>query len=157
NPTAMILSAALMLDWLADRHGHGGAAQAPPALQTPLDRPLAAGLRPREFRGRGRPPPVRHPVPAAPRAPGPGQRRVPPTVLWDSSHDPTYFAWCGPPIVAALREYRPFSALGICPISPPTCDVGRFVVDGHRRAWFAVGRFLRISQAVPKRGARRSE
>src|SRR5262249_51381577 len=28
NPTAMILSAALMLDWLADRHGHARAAQA---------------------------------------------------------------------------------------------------------------------------------
>jgi len=27
NPTAMILSAAMMLDWLADRHGHDGAAQ----------------------------------------------------------------------------------------------------------------------------------
>src|SRR3989454_2252757 len=34
NPTAMILSAALMLDWLADRHGHGGAAQAARALQS---------------------------------------------------------------------------------------------------------------------------
>ena len=28
NPSAMILSAALMLDWLADKHGHEGAAQA---------------------------------------------------------------------------------------------------------------------------------
>ena len=28
NPSAMILSAALMLDWLADKHGHDGAAQA---------------------------------------------------------------------------------------------------------------------------------
>jgi 3-isopropylmalate dehydrogenase len=26
NPTAMILSAAMMLDWLADRHSHNGAA-----------------------------------------------------------------------------------------------------------------------------------
>src|SRR6185312_2923618 len=28
NPTAMILSAAMMLDWLADKHGHDGAAEA---------------------------------------------------------------------------------------------------------------------------------
>ena len=29
NPTAMILSAAMMLDWLADRHGHEGGAGRP--------------------------------------------------------------------------------------------------------------------------------
>src|SRR5262249_41361987 len=52
NPTAMILSAALMLDWLADRHGHGGAAQAAPAIETPIDHAFAAGLKPREFGGR---------------------------------------------------------------------------------------------------------
>src|SRR5207237_337907 len=33
NPTAMILSAAMMLDWLADRHGHDGAAQAARAIE----------------------------------------------------------------------------------------------------------------------------
>jgi len=52
NPTAMILSAALMLDWLADRHGHGGAAQAARAIETAVDRAFAAGLKPCEFGGR---------------------------------------------------------------------------------------------------------
>ena len=42
NPTAMILSAAMMLDWLADRHGHEGA----------VDRAFAAGLKACEFGGR---------------------------------------------------------------------------------------------------------
>ena len=51
NPTAMILSAALMLDWLADRHGHGGAAQAARAIETAVDRAFAAGLKPCEFGG----------------------------------------------------------------------------------------------------------
>jgi 3-isopropylmalate dehydrogenase len=52
NPTAMILSAALMLDWLADRHGHGGAAQAARAIESAVDRAFAAGLKPCEFGGR---------------------------------------------------------------------------------------------------------
>ena len=52
NPTAMILSAALMLDWLADRHGHGGAAQAARAIEHAVDRAFAAGLAPCEFGGR---------------------------------------------------------------------------------------------------------
>jgi len=52
NPTAMILSAALMLDWLADRHGHGGAAQAARTIETAVDRAFAAGLKPCEFGGR---------------------------------------------------------------------------------------------------------
>jgi 3-isopropylmalate dehydrogenase len=51
NPTAMILSAALMLDWLADRHGHDGAAQAARAIETAVDRAFAAGLKPCEFGG----------------------------------------------------------------------------------------------------------
>jgi len=51
NPTAMILSAALMLDWLAERHGHGGAAQAARAIETAVDRAFAAGLKPCEFGG----------------------------------------------------------------------------------------------------------
>ena len=52
NPTAMILSAALMLDWLADRHSHGGAAQAARAIEAAVDRAFAAGLKPCEFGGR---------------------------------------------------------------------------------------------------------
>ena len=51
NPTAMILSAALMLDWLADRHGHAGAGAAARAIEAAVDRAFAAGLRPCEFGG----------------------------------------------------------------------------------------------------------
>src|SRR5258707_3218441 len=58
NPTAMILSAALMLDWLADRHGHGGAAQTARAIESAVDRAFAAGPKPCEFRGRDGTPPV---------------------------------------------------------------------------------------------------
>jgi 3-isopropylmalate dehydrogenase len=52
NPTAMILSAAMMLDWLADRHGHEGAAQAARAIEGAVDRAFAAGLNACEFGGR---------------------------------------------------------------------------------------------------------
>jgi 3-isopropylmalate dehydrogenase len=51
NPTAMILSAALMLDWLADKHGHAGAGGAARAIETAVDRVFAAGVRPCEFGG----------------------------------------------------------------------------------------------------------
>src|SRR5580692_4085843 len=51
NPTGMILSAAMMLDWLADRHGHDGAAQAARTIEQAVDRAFAAGLRPCEFGG----------------------------------------------------------------------------------------------------------
>jgi 3-isopropylmalate dehydrogenase len=51
NPTAMILSAALMLDWLADRHGHAGAAQAARAIERAVDCAFAGGLKPCEFGG----------------------------------------------------------------------------------------------------------
>src|SRR6185295_18208886 len=51
NPTAMILSAAMMLDWLADRHNHDAAAQAARQIETAVDRAFAAGLRPCEFGG----------------------------------------------------------------------------------------------------------
>ena len=37
NPSAMILSAALMLDWLADKHGHEGAAQAAARIERAVD------------------------------------------------------------------------------------------------------------------------
>ena len=52
NPTAMILSAALMLDWLADRHGHEAAADGARAIESAVDRAFAAGLMPCEFGGR---------------------------------------------------------------------------------------------------------
>jgi 3-isopropylmalate dehydrogenase len=52
NPTAMILSAALMLDWLAERHGHAGAAAAARGIEDAVDRAFAAGLKPCEFGGR---------------------------------------------------------------------------------------------------------
>src|SRR6202043_3628347 len=38
NPTAMILSAAMMLDWLAHRHGHDGAAQGARTIEHAVDR-----------------------------------------------------------------------------------------------------------------------
>jgi 3-isopropylmalate dehydrogenase len=52
NPTAMILSAALMLDWLADRHAHTRAAEAAHAIESAVDRAFAAGLVPCEFGGK---------------------------------------------------------------------------------------------------------
>ena len=51
NPTAMILSPALMLDWLADRHGHAPAARGAQAIEAAVDRAFAAGLKPAEFGG----------------------------------------------------------------------------------------------------------
>jgi 3-isopropylmalate dehydrogenase len=51
NPTAMILSAALMLDWLAERHQRAGAAAAAQAIERAVDRAFAGGLRPCEFGG----------------------------------------------------------------------------------------------------------
>src|SRR5437016_5484304 len=51
NPTAMILSAALMLDWLAGRHGFAGADDAARRIERAVDRAFAAGLRPCEFGG----------------------------------------------------------------------------------------------------------
>src|SRR5271165_5878291 len=51
NPTAMILSAAMMLDWLAERHDHDGAARAARAIERAVDHAFAVGLRPCEFGG----------------------------------------------------------------------------------------------------------
>jgi 3-isopropylmalate dehydrogenase len=51
NPTAMILSAAMMLDWLADRHDHAPAAEAARRIERAVDAAFAQGLRPCEFGG----------------------------------------------------------------------------------------------------------
>jgi 3-isopropylmalate dehydrogenase len=51
NPTAMILSAALMLDWLADKHGHAGAADAARKIEAAVDKAFAGGVKPAEFGG----------------------------------------------------------------------------------------------------------
>ena len=51
NPTAMILSAGMMLDWLADKHGLESAAEASEAIARAVDKTYAAGIRPFEFGG----------------------------------------------------------------------------------------------------------
>jgi len=52
NPTAMILSAAMMLDWLGDRHGYAPANAAAQRIETAVDHPFASGVKPCEFGGR---------------------------------------------------------------------------------------------------------
>ncbi|MFL6809593.1 MAG: isocitrate/isopropylmalate dehydrogenase family protein [Bradyrhizobium canariense] len=52
NPTGMILSAAMMLDWLADKHGLEGAAEAGETIERAVDKVYADGLKPMEFGGR---------------------------------------------------------------------------------------------------------
>jgi 3-isopropylmalate dehydrogenase len=52
NPTAAILSAAMMLDWLAERHGEPKPAEAARLIEAAVDRAYAGGaLRPCEFGG----------------------------------------------------------------------------------------------------------
>jgi 3-isopropylmalate dehydrogenase len=51
NPTAMILSAAMMLDWLADRHDHQPAADAAQRIERAVDQAYAVGLKPMEYGG----------------------------------------------------------------------------------------------------------
>ncbi len=52
NPTAAILSGALMLDWLADRHGDDALASAAQRLEHAVDEVFASGrVRPFEFGG----------------------------------------------------------------------------------------------------------
>jgi 3-isopropylmalate dehydrogenase len=51
NPTGMILSAAMMLDWLADKHGLEGATEAAETIERAVDRAYEGGLRPMEFGG----------------------------------------------------------------------------------------------------------
>jgi 3-isopropylmalate dehydrogenase len=52
NPTAMILSAAMMLEWLADRHDHAPAAEAARRVERAVDAAFTGGLKPCEFGGR---------------------------------------------------------------------------------------------------------
>src|SRR6266850_2207616 len=51
NPTGMILSAAMMLDWLADKHGLESAAEAGERIERAVDRVYADGIKPMEFGG----------------------------------------------------------------------------------------------------------
>ena len=51
NPTGMILSAAMMLDWLADKHGLESAAEASEAIARAVDKAYAGGIKPYEFGG----------------------------------------------------------------------------------------------------------
>jgi 3-isopropylmalate dehydrogenase len=51
NPSAMILSAAMMLDWLADKHDHQPAAEAALRIESAVDKAFAGGLKPMEFGG----------------------------------------------------------------------------------------------------------
>jgi 3-isopropylmalate dehydrogenase len=51
NPTGMILSAAMMLDWLADKHGLESAAEAGERIEHAVDKAYAQGIKPFEFGG----------------------------------------------------------------------------------------------------------
>ncbi len=53
KPTAMFLSAAMMLDWLGERHGRSDLVEAGAAIRSAVDRAyLEDGLRPFELEGR---------------------------------------------------------------------------------------------------------
>jgi 3-isopropylmalate dehydrogenase len=52
NPTGMILSAAMMLDWLADKHGLEQAAEACERIERAVDKAYAQGIKPMEFGGK---------------------------------------------------------------------------------------------------------
>jgi 3-isopropylmalate dehydrogenase len=52
NPTGMILSTAMMLDWLADKHGLEAAAEAGERIERAVDKVYADGIKPMEFGGR---------------------------------------------------------------------------------------------------------
>src|SRR5665811_2028309 len=49
NPTAMILSAAMMVDWLADKHDHPPAAEAALRIERAVDLAYARGIKPMEY------------------------------------------------------------------------------------------------------------
>ncbi len=52
NPTAMILSAAMMLDWLADRHDLPPAAEAAMRIERAVDKAYAGAIKPMEYGGK---------------------------------------------------------------------------------------------------------
>ena len=52
NPTAMILSAAMMLDWLAEKHDHQPAAEAALRIERAVDKAYASGIKPMEYGGK---------------------------------------------------------------------------------------------------------
>jgi 3-isopropylmalate dehydrogenase len=52
NPTAMILSAAMMLDWLADKHGYTPASDAALRIERAVDKAYANGIKPMEYGGK---------------------------------------------------------------------------------------------------------
>ena len=52
NPTAMVLSAAMMLDWLADKHDVPQAADAAQRIERAVDDAYKSGLKPMEYGGR---------------------------------------------------------------------------------------------------------
>ena len=52
NPTAMILSAAMMLDWLGNRHDHPPAAEAALRIERAVDKAYAQGIKPMEYGGK---------------------------------------------------------------------------------------------------------
>jgi 3-isopropylmalate dehydrogenase len=51
NPAAMILSTAIMLDWLADKFGHAPAAEAARRIEAAVDQAFAGGIKTPEFGG----------------------------------------------------------------------------------------------------------
>ena len=51
NPTAMILSVVMLLDWLADKHGLQEAADAAQRIERAVDKAYARGIKPMEFGG----------------------------------------------------------------------------------------------------------
>jgi 3-isopropylmalate dehydrogenase len=51
NPTAMLLSVAMMLDWLAEKYEHPPAAEAAQRIDNAVDAAFTAGLKPYEFGG----------------------------------------------------------------------------------------------------------
>jgi 3-isopropylmalate dehydrogenase len=52
NPTAMMLSAAMMLDWLAEKHDHPPAAEAALRIERAVDAAYTGGVKPIEYGGK---------------------------------------------------------------------------------------------------------